>query len=346
LLRRPRQLRRSPPATLTGVSEGQAGLRIGYFVTAYTELPQLQRLLKTLLQWDPGGEIALHFDRSKATLDLGGLADERLHVLPEWSPVTWGDSSYLEVLLRGLRWWSHREVDWVVVLSGQDYPIRPADELRELFATSERNAFIWGGNLGLPPDHYRLTDLDRHRARYFAHWGKVPRVLWRQPARSVTRRALQVAKRILPGGLLVWDLPHNDRPWVGWRPIRPHPFTEEFQCCISWDYFAADQKAISILTSNEARVTRLRRWYRRTVIPTESFFITVIRGHPQLRSKPRALHYGPRTNPYDPHPLVLTQSSFDDLVASSCFFARKFDADSTPLLDRIDGELLSGFLST
>ncbi len=330
----------------SSVTDASTYPRIGYFVTAYKELPQLRRLLATLLKWDSSGQIALHFDHSKSKLDLDGLVDERLHVLPEWRPVTWGDYSYMQALLHGLRWWSDRRVDWVVILSGQDYPIRRVDELRHFIATSDRNAFIWGGNLGVPPIRYRVNDLDDYRSRYFAHWGKIPRLLWRERARSLTRFGLRLAGSATPGGLLVRDLPHNDRPWVGWRPIRRPPFTPEFSCHIGWDYFAADQHAISIVTGNDERVSELRKWYERSMNPSESFFITVMRGHPQIRSGSRAMHYVRRDKPGDAHPLILDQDSYDDLRASPCFFARKFDAGSGALLDRIDHDALGFPIST
>ena len=319
--------------------EEQTHLRIGYMVTAYHEQRHLRRLLTTLLRWDPTGEIALHFDRSKASLDLGGLVDERLHVLSEWSPVTWGDSSYLEVLLHGLRWWSRQKVDWVVVLSGQDYPVRPVDELQEFLAASAKNAFIFGGKIGVPPSRYRVVDLDTVRQRYFLHWAKFPRVAWTPLARPITQRGVRLARHLVPGGLLVRELPHNERPWIGWRPVRKHPFTEEWQCCFGWDYFAVDQRAISILVSDDDRVRALRRWYKRSIIPTESFFITVMRGHPRVRCA-KALHYVQWENFGDPHPVVLAEDCYDLMRSSGCFFARKFDSSSSSLLDRIDQEML------
>jgi hypothetical protein len=315
-------------------------LRIGYFVTAYKEQSHLRRLLRTLLRWDPTGEVALHFDRSKATLDLGGLANDRLQLLPEWTSITWGDASYLTALLRGLRWWSHRGVDWVVILSGQDYPVRPSAELREFLGRSGRNSFVWGGKLGIPPWQYRVADLDAEQQRYFLRWGKIPRMLWHPPARPLTERALRLAQDVLPGGLAVRQLPHNDRPSVGWRPAQGHPFSDDWHCCLGWDYFAVDQHAISVLVGDDHRVVELRQWYERTIIPTESFFITVLRGHPDIRSGAKALHYARREARGHPHPVVLENTEFDEICNSERFFARKFDSGSRSLLDRIDAELL------
>ncbi len=79
--------------------------------------------------------------------------------------------------------------------------------------------------------------------------------------------------------------------------------------------------------------------YRQTYCPNESIFHTLLL--PRVpRNGGHNLHYvrfvGDR-----PHPELMTQADWDDLVKSRAFFARKFDPHDVALLNRVDQILLT-----
>ena len=61
--------------------------------------------------------------------------------------MSWGGPSQLAMLLRGLRHALTGEFDWLVLLSGQDYPLRPladdrARSARRAGSTGSSRAFV------------------------------------------------------------------------------------------------------------------------------------------------------------------------------------------------------------
>ena len=87
--------------------------------------------MRCLRAGSPAAAIVIHHDSRHSRLDhaaLGALGGVQL-VEPA-TAVLWGWRSQLEMLLRCFDWLLDRVAfDWVVVLSGQDYPIRPLPDI-------------------------------------------------------------------------------------------------------------------------------------------------------------------------------------------------------------------------
>ena len=88
---------------------------VAYLVLSYTH-PELVRRLVARLR---GGLVAVHHDDRRCAL---GEVDA-LRIPP--TPIEWGHGSQLAAILRCLRVLREHEWDWLVLLSGQDYPVRP-----------------------------------------------------------------------------------------------------------------------------------------------------------------------------------------------------------------------------
>jgi hypothetical protein len=77
--------------------------------------------------------------------EIDDLYLDDLYLIVGDDAIAWGN-----MILEGARWrmyrWilHHLEVDWVVLLSEQDYPIRPLAELRKRLAEADADAFIRG----------------------------------------------------------------------------------------------------------------------------------------------------------------------------------------------------------
>jgi hypothetical protein len=120
-------------------------LRIAYFITAHRDAAQLDGLI-TLLS-SPADIVLLHVDAKAAPAVQDVVRRRRgeanLRVLPSRS-VSWGGWSLARLLLDaigdlctdGLEW------DYLINLSGQDLPLRPASELRRFLAAHDGANFI------------------------------------------------------------------------------------------------------------------------------------------------------------------------------------------------------------
>src|SRR5262245_11005229 len=99
-------------------------------VTAYGQQEHLHRLCSTLRRLDPTALITVQYDESNERLDRRNLpSDVDVFVAPH--AITWGDSSYVDALAMSFDRSLECSWDYVVLVSGQDYPIKPAAELHE-----------------------------------------------------------------------------------------------------------------------------------------------------------------------------------------------------------------------
>ena len=114
-----------------------------YLVTSYGKTHQLERLLRTL-RFLSAGPLWLRHDYSKAPLHTERLSNiGAVTILPPTTPVTWGDFSFVDVLLESLRAIEAREdYSWIVILSGQDYPIRPLADLERRLRELDADALL------------------------------------------------------------------------------------------------------------------------------------------------------------------------------------------------------------
>ena len=122
----------------------------------------------------------------------------------------------------------------------------------------------------------------------------------------------------------------------GW--VSRFPVDAARPCRYGADQFALARPLVEELVRSAASERPLLAHFRRTFIPTESWFHTVL-GHRagELEQQVR-LHFARFDG--TAHPRILGIADLAELAASPSYFARKVDASSAPLLDRIDVELL------
>src|SRR4029077_14193403 len=99
--------------------------RTTYLIASHTGPDQVLRLARTLRRGSPAASLVLHHDDRGCSIDRGQLNELGVRLV-EPSPANWGEVSLLAMLLRCLRWClDHTDFEWLILLSGQDYPVRP-----------------------------------------------------------------------------------------------------------------------------------------------------------------------------------------------------------------------------
>ncbi len=267
-------------------------MRVAYLIASHT-LPELTlRLARTLRAGSPDAVIALHHNPQDCAVDEAALAAEGvLRVLPPIR-VSWGDMSQQTMVLRSLSWLVERaEFDWLVLLSGQDVPIRPVAEIERSLAGAHVDAFIH--TVPVPPGGD-----DEFARRYHRHWHRVPAALGRVPG-----------ARVMPSGA-----------WLSTR-ARDSPFDVDHVCHRGADWFTLSRRAVELVLRTCARRPDLLRHYARTLIPTESLVPTI------LANSGLALSGDNRRfslwEPGAPSPRTLVAADVPAALASGFDFARK-----------------------
>ena len=290
-----------------------------YLILSHDNPNQVIRLAKTLKAGSPTSSIVIHHDYSRCYLDPSDLADmEGVYVLEKHIAVRWGHFSIVAAVLLALRWiLTNLTFDWLVLLSGQDYPIRPLSEIEGFLATTPYDGFISGARLDRQPGTQTLVD------RYYYSYHRLPSMLSRVLRRAVWINGLQSRIRI-------------STTQIGLRS-RSTPFTPEFPCYKGETWFTLSYMCVRAIDDFVRIHPQFIAHYERTLNPAESFFLTILRSDSRFKMQgyKRYIVWRPGTS----HPEILRVTDFDRIIASSAHFARKFDisvdAQVLDMLDRV-----------
>jgi hypothetical protein len=283
---------------------------VAYLVLSHRDPPQVERLLRVLRAESPGAPLIVHHDDRFVGLNTG---PDVHRVLPPVA-VSWGWTSQLEVFLRCFAFALERvEFSWLVVLSGQDYPLRPlAVSERELMASSV-DGYVQGDPVA--PPAWTRGELDEFARRYFYRYRRV------RPPGALLRRAVVAARPLLSLREMPWGWVLGRRCGGPGLPVRRGS-----------DWLTLSRRAVSLLVGAPPAVVG---HYRRTIAPSESFPQTVLWGAGlRLSQDPRRFS---AWAPGSAHPAVLGVGDLDAMLASGCDFARKFDLTvDRRVLDALD----------
>jgi hypothetical protein len=314
-------------------------MRIHFLVLAHYEPELLWRLCTRLLEASEAA-VTVQWDCAfDSPVPPPGLD---ITVRPTRDPCGWGNYGQLDALVDSLFDLERSDFDWLVTLSGQDYPLRPLPELEAFLAESQHQLFLDEEEsfVEAPPRRDEWTFVqDRYLRRYSwfpqRSWSRLPPRLQRalSGAAKVTAQTLSRSGRVR-----IQRRPRGFSPGVG-VAVREGPFTPERPCRKGSDWFVMSRAVYDDLLLETRRSPDLLAYFRRTYIPTESYVHTILLPKWETTNAGSNLHFV-RFTPNGAHPDTLTADDWDELVESGDFFARKFDARAAALVDRIDRELL------
>ena len=217
----------------------------------------------------------------------------------------WASFSIVEAVMRAMRLLYDQpdQPDWCAVLSGADYPIKPAVRV--------------------------LEDLDAHDVDAHIEVVEIKPAGWDTPSEEhlfnlyhpvsvgvgARRRRLSspLARRLLS------------------------PFTGAYRCYTGSNWFTLSARAVRRILAFERRDRRLARHLRHALLPEECYFQTVLANTAGMRIRPEYWRYVDWSGPSDRHPKPLCLEDLDDLRGSSAHFARKLDLEGCPeLYDELD----------
>jgi hypothetical protein len=297
--------------------------RVAYLILSHTLPRQVLRLASLLRGASPDAAILSHHDDRSSSLDRGQLGALDVQRIEPPGAIGWGEYSLLAGELRCLRWaLEHAEFDWLVLISGQDYPIRPVADIERSLALADVDAFVEANECPRPA----LGALTGEFAgRYYFHWRPLPAYVPIAPLRAAARQGRFVRVRVNPRGR-----------WLGVRALRA-PFGAALRCYFGAEWFNVSRSAVeAVLRFADSRPEVLAH-YRRTWNPSESFIQTVLANDPRLRISGDIRRYTVWDGPQATSPSILTLDHLEGLLRSGCDFARKFDETvDSAVLDEID----------
>lgn len=284
-------------------------MKLGFVVLAHDNPDNVIRLVSRLTE--QGGFVALHWDARNQT----DIAEKIRNELPprqadrvlmaKRHKVHWGLWSVVAATLSGIQAIkdSGQKVDYVVLLSGHDYPLRRLDQLASFLAKQP-----WMEHIECI-DHTKkkwVTDGLHDERWQYRHY-----ISWRENSKWFDR---------------IWKLQRffglKVRPPKG---IKPH-FGSQWWA-LSWP--TLDKILVAI------RDRKIRKFFRRTWVPDEMFFQTMVaKLVPPSQISGHNLHFYHFDN--QGVPLVFYNDHLHFLQEQPHFFARKIGPRAHKLRDAID----------
>ena len=234
-------------------------MKIAYLILAHENPTHLRRLIRALRT--PWTRFYVHVDRKVPEGLFDGLRDEaQTELIPDRVSACWGGFSLVQATLNlmSAAACDPEPADWYVLLSGADYPIRSNDEIRDYLQRSNAEHI---GFMPMPSPDGRKP-LARLETVYFEKARgkhKPVRVLLTQTNRFLERFYKRNYRKAL--GDLV---PYTGSQW-----------------------WALSRDAVQYILDFVARRRDLMRFYKRSLIPDEMFFQTVL-GNSRFRKRIRA----------------------------------------------------------
>jgi hypothetical protein len=323
----------APPSRHDPARRGSQSADVVYFVASHVNPEQVARLVRACRSGNPRSRVLIHHNEQVTHLDPSLVQPfGNVDFLPESTDTAWGTFAGCEMVIGGLKWLlENRSFDWVVYLSGQDYPIRPLPQIEQALAESHYDGYLEAKPIEQCQWHIGIL-------RYAYRFYRPPRFPWWD---RVTRRLKEYADAQIRSGELLppFVVPSRRHGFqVGVRPLRS-PFSAEFRCYFGSAWWTLNRRSIEAMVRNYDRRPELARHYRRSLFAaTESLFATLVLNDPALKiCTSTGKRFVSWNNPETARPDVLRMCDLPRVLASDAFFARKFDATVDPeILDRLD----------
>ena len=276
-----------------------------FLVLSHKEPALVERLMARLGDTETAVTVLHHDAKSR---DVPGLpATGRARLMPNPASSGWGDMEIVHATLRCMRWVRNGIPDfsWIVLLSGQDYPVAAPREIESELLVTPADAFLsW--EFVRPFVSRRSTDWQR---------GTSHRYYW----------------RLFPGT-------HRPIP----IPIpRLSAYFDGVGIHAGSQWWSFGRRAVALILDDTAMLNHLSGRFRSVLLPDEAFFQTMILNSPtnlNLVCSHRRFYRFVKAGGA-PHPETLTIEDLDEIRASGAFFARKVDfRASAELLDRLDSQ--------
>lgn len=304
-----------------------------YLIASHKNPEQVIRLVKTLRAGSPGAQIIIHHDYSKSNLDTALLKFmSNVHVMEDYVPVQWGEFSMVQMELHCINWLINNsiEFDWLIMLSGQDYPIQSLSEVEQFLENTQYDGFM---DYFLAKTSRQNSTEENLRSRF---WRRYFYQYYR-----LSSSELKIAN-------LIGRLINKRQPYINLQTNRSGtylgircfstPFTSSFHCYTGSNWHTLSYRCIQYIHEFVRQNPAFVKHYQKTLTPDESFFQTILLNHSQLNifnGNERYISWDRGT------PSILGIQDLENLITSDRHFARKFDIKvDTQVLDLLDQYIL------
>jgi hypothetical protein len=304
-------------------------MKVCYFIQSHQNPEQICRLVQVIKKSSPNSQVLINHDFSSSHLDLTSTSKfSEIDIIKRKKAAGRGNSSILKIYLNAINWlFNHNsEFDWLICLSGQDYPTQPISEIEHYLSLTEYDGFIRYCDLFSEESVWNK----KNRKRYFAQYIHLP-----ESSNWLLKKFSSRIKRATP--ILV----DYKRSLIGME-TKNHFFNNNFRCYRGWYWNTLSKKCVKFLRDYLRETPELLRYYTRTIAPEESIIQSVLINSKRFNfcnDDKRYYDYPPELEGYA---RVLTVADYSKITNGEFHFARKFDSEQdSKILDMLDTKVLN-----
>lgn len=308
-----------------------------YVIYSHINPAQVVRLVTTLRALSPRSHIVVHHDPSHTRISSDAITAAGAVLIPDPVKAEWGDFSQVQQHLHVMRWCvENLDFEWLITLTGQTYPVKHLVGFEAFLAASPYDAYlinfdaydpqVWPKGEAERRYHYRYVKLPR-----FRYWHRVPSAIRDTVQKAI--RAFNASQALFK----IFTYPKGLPTRLGYRTVK-RPFGSD-----GMKLAGANQntnfKRETILALLEYVDTHPEyvRYFRRTALPDEAFFATILRNDHEFRLADDCLRHIHWSGNQSASGGVMDLQHLPTLEASPAYFALKFDQNACPeLLDHLD----------
>ena len=277
-------------------------MKIAIMIQCHKNPGQINLLLNTLKH--PAISFFIHIDK-KSDIKDEIINRENVIILPDEYrvDVQWAGISQIDATLNMMKFArSNDDFDYYWLCSGQDFPIKPSEDIVEWFNDHPGCDFVelfYTKNNGL--DHE--NNYDKRTAVYFPCW---------MLGNSTFKRVCKRAYTELTGG-------YNKT--FGWARRKP---VNGFKFYFGSQWICLSRRSADWVLAYLEDHPEYYRFYKNSICPDESFFQTLIMNSPYVSNRMDYLHYVDWSEGKN-NPKLLKTEDYERLIRSDKLMARKFD---------------------
>ncbi|UKT63877.1 beta-1,6-N-acetylglucosaminyltransferase [Pedobacter mucosus] len=292
-------------------------MKKAYIIIAHKNPLQLYRLISRLN--DGNSSFFIHIDVKVDLKEFDNLKEfgDKLHFLRRFDS-KWGSYGTIKPYLEGLKKIkkSGENFDRILLLSGQDYPIKSNQEIDQFFLNSPYSVFV---NYFPIPNYKKWPGGDRgglYRVDKYYFGNKKHELLLSKSANLISTLIPAFKRKI----------PHGMKPFAGQT------------------WWNLDMYALNYILDFVKKHPEYLDFHKHTFVADEVFLQMIIGNSKDEKLLKSIGNSEKRLTIWEhadsAHPKILNKNDLQTIKSSDDLFARKFEQEDTEILDLIDKEIL------
>jgi Core-2/I-Branching enzyme len=305
-------------------------MKICYLIQSHINPEQIYRLIDIIQKSSPETEVIVSHNFSGCELDVTNLQKSGIKVLTGKGGR--GDFVVLQSYLDAIKWLIDNQInyDWLIYLSGQDYPIKPISNIENFLAETNYDGFIEYFHIFSAESHWSIKEAT---SRYLFRYKKI---------NYLTKLPNWINKLFTPVKIINYLQPFvRINLAYNMLGVRASSLLSEDLVLYGGSLFTTlSRKCVEYLHQFCQSHPEVVEYYKGVCVPDESFLQTILVNSGLFNLCNDNKRYYDFSQTRNGRPATLTTNDYNAIMQSEAHFARKIDmCKDSKILDILDKEI-------